>query len=225
MYLTYTKCGAKSLLVTGDILADPIKSEKLFKQLQGRPVKMKQNKGILVPTSTENIAIITKFISEHQTHQEIEEEHSDDTNLHDTDKVDKSDKRDNDKTDKRDIRDNDKTDKRDTRDNDTADKRNKRDTRDNDTVDKQDKSDESDSEQSDTDEDRSVSSEDEKIQLSIRRRKKIHRDNKKYELCTEVDSDSEDIISLSRRNRYLTRKLKEYSELLHQVIRENNLKN
>lgn len=60
------------------------------------------------------------------------------------------------------------------------------------------------------------SSEDERIQYSTRRRAKqeLRPGDKKYELNTEVDSENEDIVTLSRRIRYLTRKLKEYTDLV-----------
>lgn len=53
------------------------------------------------------------------------------------------------------------------------------------------------------------SSEDERIQKSIRRKGKMDVDEKRDELDTMIDSDLEDVVSLSRRVRLLTRKLRE----------------
>jgi len=53
------------------------------------------------------------------------------------------------------------------------------------------------------------SSEDERIQYSIRRREKYSDESEKQELDTSIDSDVEDVVSLSRRLRFVTRKLKE----------------
>lgn len=58
----------------------------------------------------------------------------------------------------------------------------------------------------------SDSSDDERIQKTIRRREKHSKD--KDELHTSVDSDSEDVVSLSRRIRYISRKLSEMEKKL-----------
>ncbi len=58
------------------------------------------------------------------------------------------------------------------------------------------------------------SSEDERIQKSIRRRGKTDPDEKGEELDTPIDSDMEDVVSLSRRMRLMSRKLKSFEKLM-----------
>ena len=233
MAVVFEKYTEKSFVVRGTLFDDSVKRKEVSKQFQGNCIwntRLKGGPGLLVPINDNNQSVLDK-LSNDQKKSEDDKPKKEMKQLEDSDTEESPrkssnnrSKHDSDSESNSDSESSRRVDSRSSRD--SRDSRDSRERRSSSSRDSDESSDEDDSRRrSSRDRERSSgkrdyhrsrspvssdsedSSEDERIQCSIRKRGKCSDDEEKEELDTTIDSDVEDVVSLSRRLRYFERRI------------------
>lgn len=226
MSVVFEKYSDKSFAVRGKLLEESDKRKELSKQFQGSCIwnsRLKGGPGLLVPINDKNKSILENLVKEKDEDSiRVDSDDEDKSPV----KVDSDDdspprkspprkKRHDDESPRRDRYSDDESPRRkkrndsddDSDNSDNSDKRTPRRSRERDSRSSSDKKyHRSRSPVSSSSED--DSSEDERIQYTIRRRDKNNKEEKE-ELDTTIDSDVEDVVSISRRLRHFERRIKD----------------